>query len=146
MTLDRCERWVSASYFFHRINTGGELLSVCLTLTSLIQKCNGFYIIKKKFFYRNLLTFIGSFEQLDTCCLSCTLMHACIIGLQTMKELAALDGCMMVKETCKSFSFARVCWFYFILLIPSSPLFSHATACRICPYFLKCLDSEVLAS
>lgn len=62
---------------------------------------------KYKLFYRNLLTFIGSFERLDTCCLSCTLMHACITGLQTMKELAALDGCMMAKEACKSFTPAR---------------------------------------
>lgn len=55
----------------------------------------------------NLLTFIGLFEPLDTCCLSCTLMHACIIGLQTTKDLAVLDGCMMAKETCKYFSHAR---------------------------------------
>ncbi|KAF7246407.1 Cyclic nucleotide-gated cation channel beta-3 [Varanus komodoensis] len=42
-----------------------------------------------------------SFEPLDICCSSYTLMHAFITGPQPMKDLAALDGFMMAKETCK---------------------------------------------
>lgn len=52
----------------------------------------------------HLFSLTESFEQLATCCFFCTLMPAFITGPQTMKELAQLDGSIMVKET-SEFSF-----------------------------------------
>lgn len=111
-----------------------------------MKKSYGFHIKRKekcKLFYRNLLTFIGSFEQLDTCCLSCTSMPVCIIGLQTMKDLAALDGCTMAKETCKSFSLARdFHWFCSFLHPPPPPCLCMQRV----PLLYKSLDSKLLAA